>query len=198
MKIIKKSIFIATAFSFIGMVGAPLAASAAAGTTVSSTISPVISLLSSSGTVNLNAIPTSGGVQTIASDTVTVSTNNSAGYTLKLGETTGSSAMTSGGNTIVASTASQLTPLAQTVNSWGYRVDGIGGFGAGPTSGVSSQTIGTAKFAAIPATGSPDTLATTNTTASGVATTVWYAVAVNTAVPSGTYTNSVTYTAIAN
>jgi L,D-peptidoglycan transpeptidase YkuD (ErfK/YbiS/YcfS/YnhG family) len=177
----------------------PLVASATtATTTISSTISPVISLLSSNGTVNLNATPATGGVQTIASDTVTVSTNDSAGYTLTLGETTSATALTSGGNTIAASSGSQASPVAETASSWGYRVDSLGGFGAGPTSAASNQAISSTKFAAIPASGSPNTLVTTSSTASGATTTVWYGLAVNTSVPSGTYSNSVTYTATAN
>lgn len=199
LKTLKNKFVIGSTLSIVALLSMPFVASAMTTiTTVSSTISPVISLLSSNGTVNLNAIPTAGGVQTIASDTVTVSTNNSAGYTLKLGETGASSALTSGGNTIAASIGNQTTPIAQTANSWGYRVDSVGGFGAGPTSGVSSQAIGALKFAAVPATGSPDTIVTSSSTASNATTTVWYGVVVNTSQVSGTYTNGVTYTATAN
>ncbi len=85
------------------------------------------------------------------------------------------------------------------VNTWGYRVDGIGGFGAGPTSAQSSAAIsGSIKFAAVPATGSPNTIKTTTGTASSDTTSVWYGIAANTTQPNGTYTNSVTYTATAN
>ncbi|MBW4062073.1 hypothetical protein HJC99_05875, partial [Candidatus Saccharibacteria bacterium] len=45
---------------------------------------------------------------------------------------------------------------------------------------------------------SPNTLKTTSGTASNDTTTVWYGVAADTTQPSGTYTNSVTYTATAN
>lgn len=196
-KIIKGTI---AAGALVGLMLAPAIAEAAtASTTISSAISPVIDLLTTNGTVNLNATPTSGGVQTIASDTVTVSTNNAAGYTLQLAETGASTTLTSGANTIPASAGTQTTPIAQVVNTWGYRVDGIGGFGAGPTSSASSAAIsGTIKFAGVPATASPNTIKTTATTASNDTTTVWYGVAVNTSTPNGTYTNSVTYTATAN
>ena len=189
-----KIVFLVVAFLAIPASVEALTAS----TTVSSNISSVIGLLTTDGTVNINAVPTTGGVQTIASDTITVSTNDSAGYTLKLGETAASSALVSGGNSIVAVAGTQAAPIAETANSWGYRDDGVGGFGAGPTSPVSNAVIGAAKFAAIPATASPDTLKTTATTASSDTTTVWYGIAVNTATPAGTYTNSVTYTATAN
>lgn len=168
-------------------------------TTISSVISPVISVFTSSGTVNANVTPTGSGAQTIASDTVTVSTNDSAGYTLTLAETGASSTLTSGSNTIPASTGTQTSPIAMLANTWGYRVDGVGGFGAGPTSGQSSTAIsGTIKFAAVPATASPNTIKTTSGVASNDTTTVWYGVAANTSQASGTYTNSVTYTATTN
>jgi hypothetical protein len=169
-----------------------------ASTTISSNVSSVISLLTTSGTVNANVVPTSGGAQSIASDTVSVSTSDTAGYTLMLAETGASSALTSGGNTIPASSGTQTSPVAMSANTWGYRLDGIGGFGAGPTSSQSSAAIGSSKFAAVPATGSPSTLKTTSGTANNDTTVVWYGVAANTSQPAGTYTNSVTYTAIAN
>jgi hypothetical protein len=196
---LRRNIAIAAGLASLALLITPVVVSASTvGTTINSTISPVISLLTSNGTVTLNATPTGSGVQTIASDTVTVSTNDSAGYTLKLGETGAGGTLVTGGNSIAASSGSQTTPVAEAANTWGYRVDGVGGFGAGPTIAASNQAIAATKFALIPATGSPDTLVTTSATASNAATTVWYGVAVNTTTPSGTYTNSVTYTATAN
>lgn len=170
----------------------------AANTTVSSTIGSTLGVFTTSGTVALNATPTAGGVQTIAADTVTVSTNNSAGYTLQLAESTASAALVSGGNSIPATSGTFASPIAQTANTWGYRVDSLGTFGAGPTSPVSNAAIGSAKFAAVPATASPQTIKTTAATASNDTTSVYYGIAVNTATPSGTYTNVVTYTAVNN
>ncbi len=167
-------------------------------TTISSVIAPVISLFTTNGTVNVNVLPAGGGAQTISSDTVTVSTNSSTGYTLQLAETTASSNLVSGSNTIPASAGTQASPIAMVANTWGYRVDTVGGFGAGPTSSQSSAAIGALTFAAVPATASPNTLKTTSTTAANDTTTVWYGVAANTSQPSGTYTNSVTYTAVTN
>lgn len=168
-------------------------------TTISSTIGSAINVFSTSGTVDLSATPTGAGVQTSASDTVTVSTNNTAGYTLKVNETSASSALVSGGNSIPAITGSTFaSPVALTANTWGYRIDGAGGFGAGPTSAISNVAIGTVKYAPVPATASPQTLKTTATTATNDATLVWYSAAVNTSTPSGVYTNGVTYTATTN
>jgi hypothetical protein len=171
----------------------------AVNTTISSDISPVISLFTTSGTVSDAITPTGSGAQTIQSDTVTVSTNDSSGYTLQLAESSGTTTLTSGSNTIPASTGTQTTPVVMTVNTWGYRVDSLGGFGAGPTTSASSSAIsGTIKFAGVPTSGSPNTLADTSGTASNAVTTVWYGVAANTTQPSGTYTNTVTYTATTN
>lgn len=189
----------ALAFGLLAVFVFPLTAEALTQTTtISSAIGSTINVFTTSGTVTLDSTPTGAGVQTTASDTITVSTNDTAGYTLKLNETTGASALTSGGNTIPATTATYATPLALSVNTWGYRLDGVGSFGAGPTSGATNATIGTVKYAAVPATASPQTLKTTSSTATNDTTTVWYSVAVDTATPSGTYTNGVTYTATAN
>lgn len=169
-----------------------------AGTTVSSNVGSTISVFTTNGTVNVNTTPTASGVQTIASDTVTVSTNNSNGYTLKLGLTNATATLTSGANTIPQASGTFASPAAMTANTWGYRVDGIGTFGAGPTSSASNQAIGSTTFAKVAASGSPDTIKTTNTTATNNTTTVWYGVATNTNTPSGTYTDGVTYTATTN
>jgi len=170
-------------------------------TSVNSSIGSIISVFTSSGTVAVNATPSAVGVQTIANDVVTISTNNASGYTLKLAETTASSALVSGGNSIVASAGTLAAPIAQALNTWGYRVDSatIGGFGATTTSPVSNAAIGTIKFAGVPATASPDTIKVTSATATNDTTNVFYGVAVNTATPSGAaYTNSITYTAVTN
>lgn len=198
-KNIKKIAFISSApvFAAIIAVSSTMQANAAT-TSVNSAVGSVISLFTTSGSVAVNVTPTAGGVQTIANDVVTVSTNDAAGYTLKLEETNAATALTAGSNTIPASSGTQAAPVAQAVNTWGYRVDGIGGFGAGSTSAVSNAAIGSVKFAAVPASGSPNTIKSTAATASNDTTNVWYGVAANTSTPSGSYTNSVTYTAVAN
>ena len=193
-----KPMFLALGLSLLLAVFIVTSTTHAVSTSVNSTISSVISLFTSSGTVAVNATPTASGVQTVNNDVVTVSTNDSSGYTLKLGETGAGTTLVSGGNSIPATAGTYGTPIAEVANTWGYRVDGLGTFGSGPTSATSNLAIGTAKFAAVPATGSPDTIKTTSSTASSDTTSVWYGVAVNTSTPSGAYTNSVTYTATAN
>lgn len=201
MKLIRKNqkVLLAAAM-LVGVVGLPTAAGAATtSTTINSAISSVISVFTSNGTVTANVTPTGAGAQTIASDTLTVSTNNTAGYTLQIADSDATTTLASGSDTIPASSGTQGTPVAQSANTWGYRVDGLGGFGAGPTSGQSSAAIsGTIKFAGMPANSSPNTIKTTATTASNDTTTVWYGVAANTSQPTGTYSDTITYTATAN
>jgi hypothetical protein len=202
MKVIKKNqhISVVAIAMLAGVVGLPTVAGAATtSTTINSAISSVISVFTSNGTVTANVTPTGAGAQTIASDTLTVSTNDTLGYTLQIADSDATTTLTSGGNTIPASSGSQATPIAQVTNTWGYRVDSIGGFGAGPTSGQSSAAIsGSIKFAGMPANSSPNTIKTTATTASNDTTTVWYGVAANTSQPTGTYSDTITYTATAN
>lgn len=165
-------------------------------TTINAILGSTISV-SSSGTVNLNVTPISGGSQTSASDTVSVSTNHSAGYTLTLADSDGTTTLTKGGDTIAAHTGTQASPSVLANNSWGYRVDSIGGFSTGGAveNNVASSSI---TYAGVPASGAPNTIKTTATTASGDTTTVWYAVKADTSKPNGTYSDTVTYTATTN
>jgi hypothetical protein len=179
---------------------APLAAgatSATANTTINAVIASVISISTSSPVV-LNITPVTGGAQTTASDTVTVSTNDSLGYGLTLADADSNTNLVSGGNTIAAEGGSQASPLVLPDNSWGYRVDGVGGFGAGPTSGSNNLTANSSTFAGVPPAGSPNTIKSTSTTASGDTTPVWYSAKADTNLPNGTYSDTVTYTATGN
>ncbi|HSX30983.1 MAG TPA: hypothetical protein VLE99_03640 [Candidatus Saccharimonadales bacterium] len=156
--------------------------------------------LSTSGSVALNVTPTGSGSCTIQKDIVTVTTSNSSGYTLSLTNSSTNTALLNGANSLAASSGTQASPTALSANKWGYRVDGAGGFGAGPTNAQTNVSVPATTFAGVPASnGTPSTLATTNTSAgTGSATSVWYGVCANTNQPSGTYTTAVTYTAVAN
>ncbi len=185
--------------TLLALVLSPAIAGAATGsTTVNSAISSVISVFTTGGTVNVNVTPTGSGAQTIASDTLTVSTNDALGYTLQIADADTNTNLVSGSNNVAASAGTQTTPVAQAVNTWGYRVDSLGGFGVGPTTAQNSVAIGATKFAGMPASSAPNTIKTTATTASNDTTTVWYAVAANTSQASGTYSDTVTYTVTAN
>jgi hypothetical protein len=177
---------------------APLAAGAeTANTTVNAVIASVISV-SSSSPVTLNITPVSGGAQTTQSDTVTVSTNDADGYTLTLQDGDATTTLVNGGNSINAHSGTQASPTVLANNSWGYRVDTIGGFGAGPGAASTNQASNSLTFAGVPASGSPNTIKTTGTTASGDTTTVWYSAKADTTKVAGTYSDTVTYTATTN
>lgn len=157
--------------------------------------------LTSNGTVNINVIVGNTTTCTTQSDSVAVTTDSSTGYSLSLNDSaTTSSLLGSGSPTIPTSSATQSSPTPLSTNTWGYRVDGVGGFGAGPTSASSNVGASSATFAAIPISSvTGDTLAYSTSSADpAVTTTVWYSTCVNASVPAGTYSSSVVYTALVN
>lgn len=156
--------------------------------------------ISSGGSLNLNVTPATDGACTSNNDSVSVLTDDPNGYSLTLAGTTASTALASGSNTIASSNATQSNPAGLAANTWGYRVDGVGGFGAGPTSAQNNVGLNSTAYAGVPGSGAaPSTLANTSAAADpAVSTKVWYGVCVNTAAASGTYTAQVTYSAITN
>ena len=154
--------------------------------------------MTTSATVALAITPTASGSATSASDTVSVSTNNTAGYTLQLANNDATTNLASGGNNIAATAGTFAAPAAMGANRWGFRVDGVGTFGAGPTSAQTNAASLSGTWAGVPASGSPVTLKTTAVTATNDTTTVWYGAFVNSSTPNGTYTDTVTYTATTN
>lgn len=178
-------------------VPAVYAASSTAGTTVNVNIGSAISI-STSGTVNLSITPAGGGSASSASDSVAVSTNNATGYKLLLADSDSNNTLAKGSDTIVATSGTFAAPAALANNSWGYRIDGSGSFGAGTTTAQSNVASLSGTWAKVPLSGSPDTLKTTATTATNDTTTVWYGAKVDTTLPNGTYQGTVTYTATTN
>lgn len=166
-------------------------------TVINANIGSTISI-TTSGTVNLNVTPTISGAATSASDTVTVATNNAAGYTLVLENSDDDTNLVNEVvNTIAAHAGTQGTPTTLANNRWGYRVDGVGGFGAGPTDAESNQANLAGTWAGVPENGDANTLKSTSSPTAGDATTVWYGVKADTSNPDGTYTDTVMYTATA-
>jgi hypothetical protein len=154
-------------------------------------------------TVALSLTPTGSGVVTSASDTVTVNTNNTTGYNLTVADSDATTTLASGGNTFAAHSGTKAAPTALANNTWGFAVatgtTGIGtnGFDAS-YSAETNATSSATKWAGMPASGSPVLLKSTTTTATNDTTSVWYAAKATTAQPSGTYTDTVTYTATTN
>lgn len=192
-----KTVLVSSAgvLAVVGLVLAPAVASAITGTTtVNANVGSAISI-TTSGTVNLAITPTGVGSATSASDTVTVTTNHTAGYLLQLNA--GAATLTNGANTLAATGGTIASPAALSSNSWGFRIDGQAGFGAGPTTAQTNQASLTGNYAPVPTTAT--TVKTTGAPAtSGDVTSVWYAAKVDTTKPSGAYTGTITYTATTN
>ncbi len=184
-----------------GFVLAPAVASAAnspASTTINANIASTISI-STSGTVTLAITPTGSGSASSASDTVTVNTNNALGYKLQLANASATvGTLANGGNSLATASGTFASPAALGNNTWGYRVDGVGTFGAGPTSAQTNAASLTGLWAKVPLSASPDQLKNTSTTATNDTTTVWYGAMADTTKPNGTYAGTVTYTATTN
>ena len=194
------STVIGSALSIALVLSAPILASAATttgSTTINASVAAVISI-STSSNVNISLTPTTGGVVSSASDTVTVNTNNTAGYVLTMSASDATTSLTSGGNTIAAHTGTQASPTALATNRWGYRVVGVGGFGATAYNAETNNGSSTSTWAGVPASGAANTLKTTATVATNDTTTVWYGVRVTSSQPAGSYTEAITYTATTN
>jgi len=156
--------------------------------------------IATSGTVTLPATTNPSGVVTIDKDIVTVTTNSSGGYTLSLESVSGSSSeLVNGGEVIPAISATAGSPATLGLNEWGYRIDGALGFGAGPTSAITSQPSSSLTFAGVPLLGAPQDIKVTASSApSGDVTNIWYGLRADMSKPAGTYTSTVTYTAVLN
>jgi hypothetical protein len=198
-----KHILIVSAIGF-SLAGAavPLFAEAdtqTADTAIALTVSPVIITFSTSASVTLGTIvPDATGRESISSDTISATTNDGAGMFITMNAKAAANTSLAAGAATIASTAgTTAAPIALTNNTWGFRVDSLAGFGAGPTSPATNIAPSAATFAAIPATASPYTIKTTATNGSANQT-VYYGVRVSSAQVSGNYSSTVTYTFTTN
>lgn len=189
----------ALAVSSIGLLALPLVASADTATsTVSVDVVGVISAFTTSGTVTLGAItPDATGRQSTNKDTVSATTNDSQGLNITLQDSDTTYTLTSGTDTIAKAAGTYAVPAALANGEWGWRVDSLGSFGVGPTAVLSSAAPSSLTYAGIPANGAAQQIK--NITAEGsTSVEVWYSARVNNTQPSGTYTNTVLYTATVN
>jgi hypothetical protein len=156
--------------------------------------------LSNSGLGSMNVVPTTAGTCTVHSDTLSVTTDSTTGYNLTMTTSTTNTSMVNGANSITASTGTSASPSLLTMNTWGYRVDGLGGFGSGPTTSESSGSVPSVTFAGIPASNQTATTVASSSSPANptVNTTAWYGVCANATIPSGTYSATITYTAVTN
>ncbi len=158
--------------------------------------------LTSSSSVAANVTPVGTGTTcTVRSDSVSVTTGASTGFTVTLKNSDDSNNMAGpGGNSIAPVGGTAASPTALGAKTWGYRVDGRDGFGAGPTSAVTNAAVPSQAFAAVPrSSGTAGTVkATTAAAPTANVTNVWYGVCTNITLPSGSYSDQVTYTAVTN
>lgn len=185
--------------SMLALAVVPLAASAVtANTTINATVGSAITVTSVSP-VAISLTPTAGGVVSSASDAVTVNTNSTLGYTLTFADSDASANLVSGGNNITpVSGGTFASPVVLTNGTWGYRIVGLGGFGGTAYTGETDAGSSTSTWAAVPVSGSPQTIKAPTGVATNDVTTFWYGVKVNSSQPTGVYTDQVTYTATAN
>lgn len=156
-----------------------------------------ITMTTSSG-VSLNTTASGADVYTINKDVITITTGAGTGYTLQLESGAAATTLAGSSQNISAVTASIASPTTLSSNTWGYRLDNIGGFGVGPTSAVTNASSSSLTFAGLSPNGSPATLKVTATAASAETTDVWYGVRVSPSLESGAYSRTVLYTAVTN
>lgn len=148
------------------------------------------------GTVSLSLDPTPSGVFTIDKDQVTVVSNSVDGYTLTLESASGTeNSLVGTVDELTAVSGTTASPTTLTGNEWGFRIDSYDGFGAGPTSAITSQSSSSLTFAGVPLNGSPTTIKTTSSATAGDNTDVWYGARADFGVAPDTYSQTVVYTA---
>lgn len=155
--------------------------------------------LSTLDAVNFSVTPAGGGMRISSQkDSVQIATNSASGMTVTLeaADTTAQNNLVSGSNVISPVGGTTSAPVTMSANKWGFRRDGLGGFGTGPTTQETNVSSSGFTWASVPVYGSATTIAasTSPTTATYD---VWYAMSADMTLPSGLYTNTVIYTAIA-
>lgn len=185
-----------------GFVSSAQAINYSAGTYGSCTYDTCSISLSTGATVNVNVTPSGGSTTcSVQSNSVTASTDASTGYTVTVNNFDTSTTLNGpSANTIASVSGTPASPAALSANTWGYRVDSVAGFGAGPTSAATNvTTVPSVPFASTPSSASAGgIIRTTSSGDTGVATSVWYGVCVNSSKPAGTYTDGIVYTAVIN
>ena len=191
---------VGSAFAVFAVLLSPVIASAATNsgtTTVNANITSTIAI-TTNATITIGLAPTTSTALTSVADTVSVATNTSNGYALKLSDGDTTTNLANGASNIAAHTGTFASPTALATNTWGYRIVGQGGFTGTAYSAETNATSSTSTWAGVASSASPQTIKTTAGPAASDPTTVWYAAKVDTSIPSGAYTDTVTYTAVTN
>ena len=169
-------------------------------------INPIITISDTSGgslimpTITPNV---SAGRMSWISDTISVNTNDTSGYTTTL-QMTGTSnslgalAATTNGTTAAPAVFSLGIGSSAPTGAWGFCLVGGSAFGTCDSGTGSSVAITAHKYAPVPkSTDTPFTIASISTNGSGTSI-ITFGAAVNVGQASGTYSGSVVYTATTN
>ena len=163
-----------------------------------------LSLTADIDQVDLLVDPLPDGRMSSSRQEIRINTNNSSGYDLKLSMIDSTQNLQLGANAIIPVNGTLTSPLSGlSIGTWGYRVDGIGGFGMGhhgidPTQVETNISDSAYSWAAVPAVTTPDTISSLSTApTSQITTNVFYGMKVDPTKPAGDYTNKVVYTLVA-
>ena len=164
--------------------------SQSAGTKVNLTVQPVIAVSAADNAVSVPVTPTQGGTFEKNATTLSVSTNNETGYSLYLSTANGKSTLAS----LNPSVTNTIGAVSGTVeesgfgdNTWGYNLS------EGTPSGIDNLT-----YQAVPGDSTVQKgFGSEGPTASDTYT-LTFGTKVNTSLPSGTYSNQVVVSVVAN
>ena len=159
---------------------------------VSLSVSPVLAV-SLQDELALEVTPTEGGSFTAKTASLSISTNNETGYSMYLATQDNNNTLTSQNpNTSDVITAldggeSGLTPTEFTANTWGYSL----------ASGT-TEPSDTTRYQAVPAETGSTAVVTKDTPVDTDTYSLMFGAKVDTSLPSGTYSNQVVVSAVAN
>lgn len=196
-KIIKYTSIVLTSAAIVAL---PVFSASAetSNTVITATIGSTISVQSTSN-VALNINPTATQAKASSGKaTVTVSTNNATGYNLKIGMNGADRNLNKATDNITAHAGTLAAPTALANNTWGYRVENVGGFNAGNVTPENNVNDLAGTFAGVPAQNAEDQIKNHNAAVQSNTTDVLFGAKVDATKPSGAYTGTVVFTATAN
>lgn len=196
-KIIKYTSIVLTSAAIVAL---PVFSASAetSNTIITATIGSTISVQSTSN-VALNINPTATQAKASSGKaTVTVSTNNATGYNLKIGMNGADRNLNKASDNITAHAGTLAAPTALANNTWGYRVENVGGFNAGNVTPENNVNDLAGTFAGVPAQNAEEEIKNHNAAVQSNTTDVLFGAKVDATKPSGAYTGTVVFTATAN
>jgi hypothetical protein len=196
-KIIKYTSIVLTSAAIVAL---PVFSASAetSNTVITANIGSTISVQSTSN-VALNINPTATQAKASSGKaTVTVSTNNATGYNLKIGMNGADRNLNKASDNITAHAGTLAAPTALANNTWGYRVENVGGFNAGNVTPENNVNDLAGTFAGVPAQGAEEQIKNHNAAVQSNTTDVLFGAKVDATKPSGAYTGTVVFTATAN